>query len=172
MGKNNKMKVLIVSDSHGRNYYLEKVMERVKPIDLLIHLGDVEDGEQIIRDIAPCKVEMVAGNNDFFSSLPKEKVITINGYTIFLSHGHRYAVNYSTEKLKDAARSHNAGIAMFGHTHSPVIDMTGSVWAINPGSISQPRQEDGIPTYIIMDIDSKGQIHFTLNRVYKDNFRV
>ncbi|MDF2611383.1 MAG: hypothetical protein K0R92_2857 [Lachnospiraceae bacterium] len=164
------MKILIVSDSHGRNYYLEKVIERVKPIDLLIHLGDIEGSENIIRDMAPCKVEIVAGNNDFFSGMEKEKVITVGSYTIFLAHGHRYAVNYSTEKIKDAARFHNASIAMFGHTHRPLLDLSGSVWAINPGSISQPRQDDGIPTYIIMDIDTKGQIHFTLNRVYKDNF--
>lgn len=164
------MKILIVSDSHGRNYYLEKVIERVKPIDLLIHLGDIEGSENIIRDIAPCKVEIVAGNNDFFSGMEKEKVISVGSYTIFLAHGHRYSVNYSTEKIKDAARFHNASIAMFGHTHRPLLELSGSVWAINPGSISQPRQDDGIPTYIIMDIDTKGQIHFTLKRVYKDNF--
>ncbi len=162
------MKILIASDSHGRNHYLEQVIEKVQPIDLLIHLGDFENSEEYIKSIAPCKVEMVSGNNDYFTGFEKEKTITIGNYTIFLTHGHRYGVNYGTERIKEVAGQYGASIVMFGHTHRPLIDLTDSVWAINPGSISQPRQEGGIPTFIIMDIDSRGEAHFTLNYVYKD----
>jgi len=167
-GEKNTMKILIVSDSHGRNYYLEKVIEKVEPIDLLIHLGDFENSEEYIKSIAPCKVEMVSGNNDFYTNIDKEKVIIIGKYSIFLTHGHRYGVNFGTEKIKEVALQNGASIAMYGHTHRPLIDLTGSAWTINPGSITQPRQEGGIPTFIIMEIDSKGEAHFTLNYAYEN----
>jgi putative phosphoesterase len=162
------MKILIVSDSQGRNYYLEKVIEKVKPIDLLIHLGDFDSSEEYIELIAPCRVEMVSGNNDYFTGIDKDKVITLGKYSVFLSHGHRYGVNYGTERIKEVAMINGSSIAIFGHTHRPLIDLTSSVWAINPGSITQPRQEGGAPTFIIMDIDSKGEAHFHLNYVHSD----
>ncbi|MBO5197424.1 MAG: metallophosphoesterase [Lachnospiraceae bacterium] len=157
------MKIMIVSDTHGRCQYLERAVKQISPIDMLIHLGDLEGGEEQVRAIANCPVEMVSGNNDFFTPLEREKMITIGQYRIFLTHGHRYSVSYGTSMLKEAAYARGADIVMFGHTHRPLIDMSGDVWAINPGSISQPRQESHVPTYIVMDIDRKGEAHFTLN---------
>ncbi len=59
------MKILIVSDTHGRDAVLKSVLEAVKPIDMLVHCGDVEGSEDYIRALAECPVHMVAGNNDF-----------------------------------------------------------------------------------------------------------
>ena len=67
------MKALIVSDTHGSHRNLERVIEKEQPLDLLIHLGDVEGGEDYIEAIADCPVHVVAGNNDFFSELPREE---------------------------------------------------------------------------------------------------
>ena len=159
------MKIMIVSDSHGRNTNLEKALEQVKPIDLFLHLGDFEGSEDYIRSIVPCRIEMVPGNNDYFTGMEKDKIINIGIYTLFLTHGHRYGVNFGTERLKDVAMQYGAGIAIFGHTHRPLIDVTGNIWVINPGSITQPRQEGGKPSFIIMDLDSNGQAHFTLNYI-------
>ena len=47
------MKILIVSDTHGRLENLERVIEMTKPIDALIHLGDVEGQEDYIRRLVP-----------------------------------------------------------------------------------------------------------------------
>lgn len=157
------MKILIVSDTHGRNHYLLRTLEKVSPIDLLIHLGDFEGGEEYIQSITPCPVEMVSGNNDFFNGLPREKIIQIGSYTVMLTHGHRYGVNYNTSNIREAAKQNNANIVLFGHTHVPMIDLKESIWAVNPGSLALPRQRDRLPTYIIMEIDAKGKVHFTLN---------
>jgi putative phosphoesterase len=161
------MKVLIVSDTHGRNQYLIDTINRVGPIDLLIHLGDFENGEDYIKSMITCPVEFVAGNNDFFNGLPKDKLIQIGKYKVLLTHGHRYGVNFSTEAIIETAKKQKADIVMFGHTHVPLIDMTGSVWVINPGSIALPRQTGRIPTFIVMELDSGGDAHFTLN-YYKE----
>jgi uncharacterized protein len=157
------MKVLIVSDTHGRNNYLIDTIKRVGPIDLLIHLGDFENGEDYIKSMLDCPIEIVSGNNDFFNRLPKDKLIHIGKYKVLLTHGHRYGVNYSTSAVIETAKRNKADIVMFGHTHVPMIDLSGSIWAINPGSLALPRQSGRIPTFIIMDLDSYGDAHFTLN---------
>lgn len=158
------MKILIVSDTHGRCYYLERALQKVSPIDMLIHLGDLEGDATYIEAIADCPVEMVSGNNDYFTDIPREKFLEIGKYYVMLTHGHRYGVNYGIDQLKESALLNGADIVMFGHTHQPLIDLTNdNIYAINPGSITQPRQVGRIPTFILMEIDSKGEAHFTLN---------
>lgn len=159
------MKILIVSDSHGRVTYLERVIGKIGPIDLFIHLGDVEDREEYIQNIVGCETAMISGNNDYFTSLEREHTIQIGKYKALLTHGHRYQVNYGTEAIRKIGMQRGVDIVMFGHTHKPYIDTTGPVTLINPGSISQPRQEGHIPTFIIMEIDSRGEAHYTLNYV-------
>ena len=39
------MKILIVSDTHGHERNLKKVIGRVGPVDEFIHLGDIEGHE-------------------------------------------------------------------------------------------------------------------------------
>ena len=69
------MKILIISDTHRKHENLLKVLERECPVDLLIHLGDAEGYEDYIAEQAGCPVEVVAGNNDFFSSLPRDRTL-------------------------------------------------------------------------------------------------
>ncbi|ABX40757.1 metallophosphoesterase family protein [Lachnoclostridium phytofermentans] len=160
------MNILIVSDSHGRYTNLERAIKKVSPIDMLIHLGDYEGDASYIKEIADCPVEMVSGNNDYFTDIPREKFLEIGKYYVMLTHGHRYGVNYGTEQLKEAAVLNGADIVMFGHTHQPLIDLKDdSLAVINPGSITQPRQAGRIPTFILMEIDSKGEAHYTLNYI-------
>ncbi|HHU75114.1 MAG TPA: metallophosphoesterase [Clostridiales bacterium] len=157
------MKILIVSDTHGKNDNYKEVLKRVSPIDLVIHLGDFEGGVDYIRSITPCPIELVSGNNDFFYRLPKEKILNIGKYKVMLSHGHRYGVNFNTNHIRETAIINNVDIVMFGHTHVPMINLSGDVWIVNPGSLAYPRQEERIPTFIIMDFDDHGDAHFTLN---------
>ena len=99
------MKVLIVSDTHGKEGNLKEAMEREKPFDMLVHCGDVEGSEEKIREMAGCPVHMVAGNNDFFSMLDKEKEIRIGKYKVLLTHGHYYYVSAGLDTLRKEAYS-------------------------------------------------------------------
>ena len=67
------MKILIVSDTHGRHQALDRALEEAGKIDMFIHLGDVEGGEEYINAVIDCETHMVRGNNDFFSELPPEE---------------------------------------------------------------------------------------------------
>lgn len=159
------MKILIVSDTHGRRGNLDAVLEKEGKIDMLLHLGDVEGDEDYIEERAGCPVHMIAGNNDFFSRLPGEKEIQIGKYRVFMTHGHGYYVSVNTRRLREAAEAHGADIVLFGHTHQPYLDVEGDLKVINPGSIAYPRQEGRKATYVVMRTDSDGAAEFELKFV-------
>lgn len=159
------MKILIVSDTHRQNENLLNVLEEIKPIDVLVHLGDIEGSENTISMAAGCRLEMVAGNNDYFSDLPGEKIIQLGRYRVMLTHGHRYYIGMGDEMLKNEARAKGVDIVMYGHTHRPKIEQTYDLTVLNPGSLSYPRQEGKKPSYIIMEIDAKGEAQYHLHYI-------
>lgn len=159
------MKILVISDTHGHHRNLLKVLDKIGDIDLLVHLGDSEGAEDYISALVECPVQIVAGNNDFFSQLDREKEFMIKKYRIFATHGHYYYVSMNTERIKAEAKARQVDIVMFGHTHKPLIDIQDDLITINPGSLSYPRQEGRKGSYIIMEIDRLGEVHFTLQFV-------
>ena len=116
------MKVLIVSDTHGRDENLEIAINREAPFDMLVHCGDVEGREFYIEALAECPCSIVSGNNDFFSDLPREDVIEVEGNKILVTHGHYYGVSMAFDQLAEAARSRGCNAAFFGHIHVPVVE--------------------------------------------------
>lgn len=157
------MKVLVVSDTHRKNDNFFRVLKKVGPVDMVIHCGDIEGGEYAIATSAECRVEMVAGNNDFFSPLPMEREFEVAGYRIWVTHGHHYYVSMGNERLKQEARARGVDIVFYGHTHRPVVEIEDDVIAVNPGSISYPRQDEKKPSYVIMEVDRFGKAYFMLN---------
>ena len=162
------MKVLIVSDTHGRDYNLEEVVEKEAPFDMLVHCGDVEGSEYLISQSADCPTHIVMGNNDFFSALPRDKEVRIGKYKAFLTHGHFYSVSVGTSRLLDEAKDRKAQIAVYGHTHRPQLAKRDDVMILNPGSLSFPRQEGRRPSYMIMELDEAGEAHVRLQ--YLDSY--
>ena len=146
------MRILVVSDTHGKDENLECVLDKVRPIDILVHCGDIEGREDFIEAVAECPVYMVRGNNDFFSTLPGEVTFFLGNRRCFLTHGHSYRVSLDTGIIAEEGRARGADIVFFGHSHRPVFEMD-RVLLVNPGSLSYPRQEGRHPSYILMDIE-------------------
>ena len=113
--------------------------------------------------IAGCPVHMVAGNNDFFSSLPREEEFYLGKYHVMITHGHYYGVSMETDTLKEEALSRGADIVMYGHTHRPEITIEENITVLNPGSLSYPRQWGRKPSYIIMETDEEQEAHYTIH---------
>ena len=157
------MKILIVSDTHRHNDNFYKVLKKVGPVDMVVHCGDIECSEKLLKKAAGCPMEMVQGNNDFLSSIPREKEFNIGRYKVWLTHGHNYYVYMNYETIKQEARARGIDIVMCGHTHKPVIDIKEDLILINPGSLSYPRQGNRKPSFVLMELDSEGEAHFTLN---------
>ena len=159
------MKILIVSDTHRKDDNLRIVLEKELPVDMLIHLGDAEGSEHYIAEwVNPeCRLEMVLGNNDFFSMLDREREIMIGKYKALLTHGHYYGVSMGAEGLAEEAKNRGCDLAMFGHTHRPYFADVDGVTLINPGSLSYPRQEGRRGSYGILELDEKGQLKYSQN---------
>lgn len=157
------MRVLIVSDTHRDNENYFKVIEKIQDIDMVIHCGDAEGSEYTISEAAGCETHIVMGNNDFFSDLPREIETEIGGYRVLITHGHTYCVSMGNERIKEEAILRGFDIVIYGHTHRPLVDVDDEVIALNPGSLSYPRQEGRKPSYMIMEIDRMGEAHFTVN---------
>ena len=113
------MKVLIVSDTHGRHAGIEEAIEREYPFQKLIHLGDAEGYEEYIAELAECPIEIVAGNNDFFSDLPDEKIIFIEDFCALITHGHAYGVSMGYQNIRNEGRVRGVDAVMFGHPARP-----------------------------------------------------
>ena len=92
-----KMRILVISDSHGRNDDVAGVIEQVGHIDMLIHCGDVERGDDYIRSLVDCPVHMVAGNNDYNLELPSQDIFNIGDYKVLVVHGHTFCVPWCGE---------------------------------------------------------------------------
>lgn len=159
------MKILVVSDTHGHSSELLQVLRKVKPIDALIHCGDVEGQENYIRGIAECPCYMVKGNNDFFSDLPWEEMFQLESYKVMVTHGHMYGVSMDTSMLEEEARSRGVQIVMFGHTHRPFLEQKEDITILNPGSLSYPRQSGRKPSFLVMEIDRQGEAHYFQNYI-------
>lgn len=152
------MKILVVSDTHGRDENLETVVYREAPFDMLVHCGDVEGREIFIEALAEVSCCIVSGNNDFFSDLPREEEIEIAGKKFLVTHGHYYGVSIDETGVVEEARSRNCDGVMFGHTHRPVLEVIDGILAINPGSLSYPRQMGRRPSYVVLETDEDGNI--------------
>lgn len=148
------MKVLIVSDTHRKNDNYFKVLKLQKP-DMVIHCGDAEGSEYVLTQAADCPVQIVLGNNDFFSYLPRELDLKIQSLKVWVTHGHNFYVSMGNQILKQEAAARGADIVLYGHTHKPVIDTGGGVIAVNPGSLSYPRQDGRRPSYVVMEAEGR-----------------
>lgn len=158
------MRSLIVSDTHGKHDNFDAVLEREGKIDLLIHAGDVHD-ERYIEAALNCPKHMVAGNNDYFTFLPKEKEFSLGNYRVYLVHGHQYHVSFGMQRIESIARQKKADIVIYGHTHMPREEKLGELLLLNPGSLSEPRQKGRVATYILAEVDEKGVLTYEFKEI-------
>lgn len=151
------MKYIIASDIHGSAYWCKKLIdafEKEKAVKLLL-LGDIlyhgprndlpleYDPKAVIEMLNNLKGKVVGirGNCDSevdsmvlnFPILANYAIIPYKSSTVFLTHGHIYNEN-SLPPLSDG------DVIVHGHTHIPVCKKEGSLFIINPGSVSIPKE--------------------------------
>lgn len=158
------MRILVISDTHGDNANFFEALDKAGKVDMVIHCGDVYGSEYVYEQAAGCPVVMVAGNNDYGYGLKSEEMIEVEGLKIWITHGHRYRVYFGSEMLIQEAYSKGADVVFYGHTHVPAVtfDPDYKVYAVNPGSLSYPRQTGYKPSYIIMEKETGKEPKFLL----------
>jgi len=156
------MRVLIISDSHGKTDNILQLKKQAANIDLIIHCGDGAGDFDFIGDYMKCRITGVSGNCDLFSREPSVINLDIDGKKIHIEHGHRLPVHRDKDMM-EYAKLNGYDAILYGHTHVQKILKDGNTWVVNPGSISRPR--DGEPSYLIMETDGKGDLSFKAGRL-------
>ncbi len=158
-----RIRILVVSDSHGNNSNIRKAIELESPFDILVHCGDVEGSRSTITPENPSyEVKVVRGNCDYGNSLPLEEEFKAVFFKVWVAHGDKYNVKYDEKltQLKIAAKVKHADIVFFGHSHYAEIvnDTESGIVLINPGRIGTPKTSAGKPTYAIVEITEDYEI--------------
>lgn len=149
--KKSAYKIIVVSDSHGENRIVNQIVQREQDADALIHCGDVCGDLKGMLD-ADIPVYAVAGNCDRPGRYPEELQIKAGYYSIFVTHGHRHAVDYRDDVIFYAAKEKYADVVCFGHSHVPQNMTEEGLLMLNPGSVARPRQLPRNGTYAILTI--------------------
>ena len=152
------MRILIIGDTHAQDDLFLRILAKERGFDALLHTGDFEGSELVYRELSGTPFYYVAGNNDFFTDAPFERVIELESCRIYMSHGHRQNVFEGNDEILREAARRRAQIAVFGHSHRPVAKIESGILLLNPGSLSWPRQENHKPSYIVLDLcDGKAE---------------
>ena len=173
------MKLLIISDSHGTIEPIHMLLERYKNnVQTVVHLGDnAQDLLQFQSAYSNINFVAVAGNCDFITSVPRERILSFSASDtsassksasllrparrVLLLHGHSLNVKSSYNRLMYYAQEKGVDACLFGHSHIPFVANYESVFFMNPGSVSQPRglSRAGYGILSIVDDAITGEIH-------------
>lgn len=131
------MRIVVMSDSHGRSDAINAAIRREGNFQLLVHLGDgASDVRRMQTALEGKPLLQVRGNCDFAAAdLPEFIVTQEGGKTLFCTHGHRQYVKYGEQNLIEEARKVHADIALYGHTHIPVQHYEDGLYVCNPGPL-------------------------------------
>jgi len=138
------MKLLVLSDSHGRSGRLSDIIGMHRDAAYIIFLGDgerdldvalAENGIDPYDTHGRTTVLQVCGNCDVFSQEPVTITEEIEDHRIMITHGFRENVKYGLSILASDAAARNCDIALFGHTHRQHLSESGGVTLFNPGSV-------------------------------------
>lgn len=143
------MKVIVVSDSHGKNSRLDEVLMLEPKADYYLHCGDIEASE----DAYPM-YQTVQGNNDYFCSYPDHLKIKVAEHQILVMHGNQFPYMKRIERMAEYARQQHCDIFCFGHTHVAMIEKVNGILMLNPGSLWRSRDGRG-PSYAVMNIEEQ-----------------
>lgn len=144
------MRLLILSDSHGNVYNLQKALLKHPDAEQILFLGDGErDFSLLDEELKGRPVTMVSGNCDIGSMLHYTELLKINGQLIYMTHGHKQSVKYSDDILIQEAKKTAAKLVLYGHTHEQIVHRLNGMQIMNPGSINERK-------YGIADVTEMG----------------
>ncbi|MCI1987046.1 MAG: metallophosphoesterase [Lactobacillus sp.] len=130
------MKLVVVSDAHGDAAILQTILTQQPDADGYFYCGD---SELAASDPLFKTYRAVSGNMDIDPDFPLTVTASLSGVRVWMTHGHRFNVNFTLAPLLAAGKDAQADIILFGHTHQLGVEQVEAQLVLNPGSISQPR---------------------------------
>ncbi|HEU0290852.1 MAG TPA: metallophosphoesterase family protein [Burkholderiales bacterium] len=126
------LRIGLISDTHG--LVREEAVAALKGCHHILHAGDVDEPEVLVklRKLAP--VTVVRGNNDrgsWANTIPVYDVVEFGSVSIYLRHDEL--------ELDIDPRAAGFRVMMFGHSHKPRVETRDGVLFVNPGSAGPRR---------------------------------
>lgn len=149
------MKCLVLSDSHGRVDYIERVLRMHPDAEVVFFLGDGLSDADARASSDKSKMWLAVRGNCDFRGMFKESManktdeIILMGKKIVLTHGDLYGVKASDSGLYALRESRGADIILYGHTHIPrseYVSGDNPFYLFNPGSLGEYPHSFGILT--------------------------
>ena len=121
------MRILVVSDTHGKLDRFMRVFEKLKkesPVDLIIHCGDYYEDAMSISRRCGIRVAAVKGNCDGYFDDCSYCIVETEAGNFLVCHGHMEGVSHDLQRLYYKVLESRCIGAFFGHTHrSAYVDI-------------------------------------------------
>ena len=140
------MLIGLISDTHA--LMRAEALAALAGVEMILHAGDVGTYSVLreLENIAPTRA--VFGNvDDPLLGLPQHLDLTLDGVRVHVSHGHELG-SPTPQKL---CRAYSADVVVFGHTHKPLIEQSGTTLVVNPGAAG-PKRFNLKPSVALLDI--------------------
>ena len=151
------MKIAILSDTHSRTATIERALTLIaeRGIQLIIHCGDLEDGDAVRR--FPAHTHFVFGNCDFDRQGIRRAIEEIGarlhepfGYLEIAGKNLGFVHGDNNRLLNDLIASEAFDYVFHGHTHVARDERIGPTRIINPGALHRARPK----SIVILDVES------------------
>ena len=143
------MKLVVVSDSHGKADILEEIVLKHPDAAAYLHCGDIDAPQEYYPEYT-----IVRGNNDLFYDYPDYRILEVGKHRIYMAHSHSFSYLHRLEQMAKTARENRCDIFCYGHTHVAKDETIDGVRLINPGSLWRSR--DGrAPSYAILTLNEE-----------------
>jgi len=142
-----RCKIVVMSDSHGFDNAIDKVISENKDANYFIHCGDFCSEPHNYPNLI-----IVRGNNDY-NNLPEFIVQEYGGINMLIIHSHQTGFFNREDSLVYQAQKYNAKFVLYGHTHSYDEQLIRGIQLLNPGSIWHNR-DGGDPSYAVLEINT------------------
>ncbi|WP_284352413.1 metallophosphoesterase family protein [Roseisolibacter agri] len=131
----------LISDTHG--LVRPSVFDALAGVQLILHAGDVGGRDVLVELEAIAPVLAVFGNTDEpdHPGLETERVHTVGGVSIHVSHGHELGRPTPAALLA----AYPQDVLVYGHTHRQLITRAEGRLVVNPGAAG-PRRFDLVPS--------------------------
>lgn len=133
------MLIGVMSDTHCIERYINLAFEKLKDVDVILHLGDCSSDIKKLKDKFKDEIYVVDGNCDFKGEYPKEQILEFSNKKIFMTHGDLYGVKCDLNNIYYRGQEVGADIVLFGHSHIEMIQRVNNMILMNPGSTSLPK---------------------------------
>jgi len=126
------IRVGLISDTHG--LVRDEAVEVLKGCQHILHAGDIDEPDVLVklRKLAP--VTVVRGNNDrgaWAQAIPVYDVVEFGLVSVYLRH--------DESELDVDPRAAKFRVMMFGHSHQPMVETRDGILFVNPGSAGPRR---------------------------------